>query len=458
MTTDMKGIYQRNLFSASSHLTIMVSDQSRYRMLAEVLPWQEMANVANSYRSQKIDINSGRRLDMRKHLGACIAQTMNGWTDRVTEEMVTYHAGVRILCGLESSNDSMDRTSIEKFRTAIGKEAVAELNQIIVKAATGAGFTGSEMCASDTTVQESPIAYPTEVGHMKNISEKILNIGKKFGQATKKKISNLAEKAQSIFTEIRLFARGKAEKAMEKKKKLSKEMQKVVSKMQSIAEQKLKSMGTNLTGRLQKTKEDLIFYKKMLTQIMQWLNTGFHPKEKLLSLWERSARAISKGKVGRAAEFGRRWIVTRLLGGYIIGAPCEKLGADADTSIMDEVIINFLDTFGEVPRSMIYDRGADSAKNHNLVKNTGIEINGIFLKGEEKMNLTKKTFAKVKEQRALTESSIANIKHPKYNFTKPRARSTETCILKGHAAMLGFNLNNLCKDMHMAFGMKLEIT
>jgi len=40
----------------------------------------------------------------------------------------------------------------------------------------GAGFTGSELCASDTTVQESPIAYPTEVGHMKNIAEKLLGI------------------------------------------------------------------------------------------------------------------------------------------------------------------------------------------------------------------------------------------------------------------------------------------
>ena len=165
MSTDMRGIHQESLFSKQLMMSVVVSDQSRYRVLANALPWPELASVANAQRAKRVDLNNGRPLNLRLHLGAYTAQTMNGWTDRETEEMVRYHAGVRILCGLEESSDSIDRTSVETFRNMLGKAGGEILNRVIVQNAAGAGFTGSELCASDTTVQESPIAYPTEVGH-----------------------------------------------------------------------------------------------------------------------------------------------------------------------------------------------------------------------------------------------------------------------------------------------------
>jgi len=69
-----------------------------------------------------------------------------------------------------------------------------ELNQMVLRSAMGAGFTGIEICAADTTVQESPIAYPTEVGHMKNIAEKILGFGKKLGLKSLAGLSRLKDK------------------------------------------------------------------------------------------------------------------------------------------------------------------------------------------------------------------------------------------------------------------------
>jgi hypothetical protein len=148
----------------------------------------------------KVDIDNGRILDLRAHIGALIAQTMNGWTDRQTEEMVRYHAGVRLLCGLERTTTTMDRTRIEAFRNCVGKSCAEELNQLVLRSAMGAGFTGIEICAADTTVQESPIAYPTEVGHLKNITEKIL----KFGKDLK------LQSAESLQTRSRAYSRRSA--------------------------------------------------------------------------------------------------------------------------------------------------------------------------------------------------------------------------------------------------------
>ena len=120
MSTDMRGIQQTSLFSLAPGVSVTVGPASQYRVLGQIFPWPEAAEIVNRYRAMKVDIDNGRILDLRAHIGALIAQTMNGWTDRQTEEMVRYHAGVRLLCGLEGSATTMDRTRIEAFRNCAG--------------------------------------------------------------------------------------------------------------------------------------------------------------------------------------------------------------------------------------------------------------------------------------------------------------------------------------------------
>src|ERR1039457_111658 len=86
MSTDMRGIVQTSSFSLVPGVSVNVSPDSQYRVLAQIFPWVEAAEIVNRYRSEKVDIENGRILDLRAHIGALIAQTMNGWTDRQTEE------------------------------------------------------------------------------------------------------------------------------------------------------------------------------------------------------------------------------------------------------------------------------------------------------------------------------------------------------------------------------------
>lgn len=455
MSTDMRGIVQTSLFSLVPSVSVNVCRDSQYRILSQIFPWVDAAAIVNRYRAKKVDIENGRTLDLRAHIGALIAQTMNGWTDRQTEEMVRYHAGVRLLCGFEGTTTTMDRTRIEAFRNCVGKTCAEELNQMVLRSAMGAGFTGIEICAADTTVQESPIAYPTEVGHMKNIAEKILGFGKTLGLKSVAGLGKLKDKAQGLFTSIRLFTRGKTEQALEKKKKLSKKLNSRVRKMVQLAKADLEFKRGKLA---EEAREQLEFYGQMLEQIKIWMKTGFHPKDKIISLWDTTARAISKGKSGKSVEFGRRWIITRLIGGYVTGAPCQKIGADADTQIADEVIINFMDTFGEVPENFVYDRGADSKKNKTFLGEVGVENICIFPKGRRKMDVPPEVLEMARRERSLNEASIANLKSKKYNFTKPRARSQHACDHKGFSAMLGFNLNLLLRDLGAAMEVRAEIT
>jgi transposase, IS5 family len=445
MATRMDGIHQPSLFSQGSlRMDVLVSKDNRYRVLAERLPWPKLGETANQYRSKKVDIHLGRPLNLRLHLGSLIAQSMNRWTDRETEEMVILNAGVRLLCGLEQSNDSIDHTSIETFRSQLGAQGVEAINAIVVQSARDAGFTDGALCSSDTTVQEAPITYPTEVGHMKKISEKLVGIGSKMKKGLKDRLSALSSQAQKIFTKIRLFTRGTGEKVIEKKKKLAGELQKTVAKMERLVREEFESLGAR--GQA-KYREQLELYKKMLSQIRYWIRTGFHRPGKVVSLWARDARAIQRNKAGKLTEFGRRWIVTRITSGYIIGKICKKLGSGSDTGLMPDILDQFEQVMGCLPTMVVFDRGGDGRKNHRTLELKGVRTNAIFRKGKQSQpGLGRNTAAKARRERALSEATIATIKNPRFGFNKPRARSSETIVLKGHAAILGANLAHLARD------------
>lgn len=444
MTTKMDDIYQCALFSKVPTIGVYVPKESKYRILSECLPWVTLAEVANRHRSKHVDIHRGAPLNLRLHLGAYIVQTMDGLTDRKTEETVRYHAGVRLLCGVEGTVETIDHTNIETFRNAVGTEGAEELNKIIVQHAVKEGFTGSNLCSSDTTVQEAPICYPTEVGHLRKISEKLSGIGKQVRKGVASEIEKLKKKVEEIYTEIRLFTKGKKKKVIEKKKNLGKKLHRTVSNMQKIVEETVGDMGAAARKQYE---EDLALYRKMIKQIKVWMETGKHPYGKIISLWYEKARAITRGKAGKTTEFGRRWIITLLEGGYVIGKVCKKLGSDSDGKITDEVLPQFEDVLGKGPEMFVYDRGGDDPTNHENLKEAKVKKNCIFRKGKGKMEVGPKIFSSAKRERALSEASIAVIKSAKYNFNKPRAKSGETCITKGQMAMLGANITRMVRDL-----------
>lgn len=445
MTTLMDGIGQKSLFAGKAlTMDVAVNMGNRYRVLAEKLQWPELGEEANRFRAEKVDIDNGRPLNLRLHLGALIAQGMNGWTDRETEDMVAHHAGVRILCALEYSRETIDHTSIETFRNQLGKEGVEAINHIVVRSAADSGFTGGKLCSSDTTVQESPIAYPSEVSHLKNIAEKLSGIGRKIRKRLSKRLVKMSGDVQRVFTEIRLFARGKGRKAANHRKKLAQELRRTVGRMERLVRGKVEGLTGSSEARYRSAMEQ---YRLMLTQILHWMNTGFHRSGKLVSLWETNARAIVRNKASKAVEFGRRWIVTRLSKGYVIGKTCAKLGADSDARIMDEVLGNFKRVMGTDPDMVVYDRGGDGPKNHKALARRHVRHNGIFRKGKvSQPRLGRNTKLKARRERALSEASIATIKHARYGFNRPRAKTSDGCILKGHMAILGANLTRFTRD------------
>jgi hypothetical protein len=83
----------------------------------------------------------GRKLNLRAHLGAYILQTVHGWTDRWTEEMLRFYFPARIFCGYLESTGSLDHTKIEEFRNRFGEKGAQLITGDVFRVAKEFGFT-----------------------------------------------------------------------------------------------------------------------------------------------------------------------------------------------------------------------------------------------------------------------------------------------------------------------------
>ena len=106
----------------------MVSLEPNHRLvvLCQSIPWDDLIeqSIPILYQQRGICVDVGRRLNLRAHLGIYILQTVHGWTDRWSEEMLRFYVPARLFCGLLELTESLDRTSIEDFRNRFGEKGL----------------------------------------------------------------------------------------------------------------------------------------------------------------------------------------------------------------------------------------------------------------------------------------------------------------------------------------------
>lgn len=125
MALDLESQGQLSLLERGAwQATIRVEPEHRLVLLCRSIRWDELMEKAKPilYDEQGIDPDIGRPLNLRAHLGAYILQTVHGWTDRWTEEMVRFYFPERLFCGYLDSAGSLDRTRIEDFRNRFGEK------------------------------------------------------------------------------------------------------------------------------------------------------------------------------------------------------------------------------------------------------------------------------------------------------------------------------------------------
>jgi hypothetical protein len=185
---------------------------------------------------------------------------------------------------------------------------------------------------------------------------------------------------------------------------------------------------------------------ELLDQIEYWLTTGKVAKDKIVSLWKLIPKAISKDKIGKPVEFGRKWIVNCYRGGYML------VMAHTNPKISDQhCVIESLSLhrtlFDKMPRTYGPDRGMWSPENLELCLSAGMEEIAIQPKGQANPLVNRRDPRELSNRRAGIEPRIGHLKTRVLG--RSRMKSDAGDLNSGYRSALSWNLSLFMRDLTM---------
>jgi len=446
------GSRQPELFGRSKSPTISIEENHRLVQLADKLDWTELELRAENIRASKLKNGAGRPPRLRALLGAMVFRATRYMPYRVLADQIRHYAPARYLCGLTETDWTPDHNTLHDFMELMGEEGVRFINEYAVEWAVEEKLADPKVLVADTTAQEAAIPHPNEIGLMAGFLTTVAAASPLAGEVFKEFVQEAAphlEAAKKTAREYRLFAKTK-----ELKDKVMGQMANIVEKVQRQLKRAIAAAATQTArvskyGKVARAKVHQLHetMTKLLPQIRYWMKTGYVAAGKIISLHIPELYSIVRGKVGKTVEFGLSWGIRRLKGGYLLAtvatAKKELVDARFALSAVDEHIA----LFGKPPTAYAYDRGGWSKANVAALKKKGVKEVGLAPRGKAQWKVSAATKKKLVSERAQVEGGIGTIKHAKYGFNRPAARSARMMGFCGQSATLGFNLNKLVREL-----------
>lgn len=449
--------YQQSLLGQeAAFLPVVVSPTHEMVILEQVLDWDLMQAIGEINREKVIKSTRGLKPHYRALNGAIVVRTLKNSDFRSTEDLIRHYNPARVLCGLQNSHWTPDHVAIWEYEGMLGESGLQEMTDYVLRTAASCGFADPRGLCSDTTAQEANIPYPTEVGHisgfMKSVKSNLETLSKNAKGLGKKILGKMAKtfsKAAKSVRAHRLFA-----KTLEAKQEIAQDLKNLTQDLLNqlgmflpelnTQKNQLRGMGRRAVNNLS---EDYHNMCQMMAQIANWIDSGKVVKGKIVSLFNTHFRAINRGKVGKQIEFGLKWGVNQIRGGYVsIFMHADMMCHDANYAVMG--VEEHIRIFGQAPRDFGFDRAGWSAEHKKVIKKLGVKNLAIAPKGQAKWDVGPRVKDRMVRERAQIEGKIGTMKRRGLN--KPEARTNPRVRISALRAALSVNLRRFAKDIAMS--------
>jgi Transposase domain (DUF772) len=455
MSTRRKGgNRQPELFARSTKPVIALEMNHRVVRLTDELDWTELEEVVEEIRARKLKNAAGRPPRLRALIGAVVFRATRRITYRESEDQIRHYAPARYLCGLTETEWSPDANTIQDFEELLGEDGMKRLSEYVVMEAVEEKLADPKLLVADTTAQEAVIPYPNEMNLMATFLTAVAAASTKAGGALKAFGAAMAAKfaaGKKRLREFRLFAKEKSKQA---RMKLTSEMTHLVEDVQAHLgraiqaaephQQRLVKYAKVAHAKAKQLHETM---SQLLPQIRYWIRTGFVAANKIISLHIPTLYSIVRGKAGKKVEFGLQWGIARLGGGFLLATVASDRRELVDGRFAVKAVDDHIALFGKPPEGYAYDRAGYSEHNLALLKAKGVKHVGLAPRGRARWSVRGAMKDKLVRERAQIEGGIGTVKHSKYGFTKPAARSAPAMAMCGQRAVLGYNLNKFVRGL-----------
>lgn len=435
-------------------VSIFVPSDHPLLELKRTLDWEQLEAVMVKHwekAGKNIDGGRGLSFPVSFYVRLLVLMSVRSLNPRQMERYIAESVVARVFLEVREplKFQLRDHSSIARAQAGLGEEGYKQVNQLIVREAVRLGFAKTEILSSDTTVQEPLIGYPHEAGILRGVAQRIGRIASKLKQAGVDCSEELSGKVKEVLKTAKhyyLFAKAGEEKTQALAEIVS-YSEELMAKSGEIIESGLGQTNEVVKSGIKKLNEMVKFTKELMPQIKGWMETGVVAAEKLLHAGITEARAIVKNKTGKKTEFGLKWLINRIGGGYVFG---EVVGAHSSEGGMPlKALAAYRKIFGKqaTPEMSVYDRGGDSTRTRRKLEKEGVKKVGIQPKGKREWSIVEGDQKEAISQRGKTEGVIGTLKSDRYEFNRSRQRTNETLKAAGQRSMLGMNLNNIIRDL-----------
>jgi IS5 family transposase len=418
-------------------------------VLERELNWKELLETVARIRRIRGLGPTGRKPHLRQLTGAVVVRSLESCTLRKASDLIAHYVPARILCGLQRSSWTPDFRTLFDFETLLGDDGLAEINGIVLRSAKELGFADIRGLCADTTAQEAKIPYPNEVSLMNSFARSVKRGFSRLGTAASGAVRTVSRTIEKIRLKVRahrLFAKSKEERL-----KTARALARLTHRLRSdlshalgrAARQRCEAWDGQKSKAFNRLFQLESVMKKLLPQIEFWIRTGFVAKDKIVSLFAPEVWAIKRGKIAKDVEFGLKWGINQIRGGYI--ALFDIPGKNADVDYAPEAVIHHQEIFGVSPDEFGFDRAGWSQEHMDRIRKEGVKRIAIAPKGQARWRVSESCRKRIQSERAQVEGKIGTIKL--YGFNKPNARSTASMRRSARRAELRFNMTRLLKDL-----------
>ncbi|MBX7220058.1 MAG: hypothetical protein K1Y36_08935 [Blastocatellia bacterium] len=399
---------------------------------------------------KNVDGKPGREWPVGLYVPLVVYLVVQRLSTREAEVAVAESAVARLFCGLaeETAFQVRDHANLARAVAALGSAGMTAVNRLVVGEAVRRGRADPGVVSGDPTVQELPLGYPHEAGIVRGLAQRCVRVAARIGAGATKAVAVVTTAGQQVLRSVKeyhLFAKTKETKEVVLERLLN-ETETLLGHSRAVAEQ-VRQRGAHLFRQAVATLDRLDqVTRQLLPQIHHWRTTGHVATEKILHVGIPAARAYLRHKAGKLVEFGFKYLIGRLAGGYGFG---QRVTQHHDTTMPVRLLTAYRALLGPAatPDLLVFDRGGHSAGTCHTLQAAGIPHIGIQPKSQAPWLVAAADRPAVVTQRALMEGGIGTLKSTAYGFNRPMERSLETLLRPGQQSFLALNLNLFVKDL-----------
>lgn len=328
----------------------------------------------------------------------------------------------RSFCRLSLEDRVPDDTTLIKLTHKYGDATLRDLNDALVLKLKEKKVIRGRKFRVDTTVTEANIHYPTDTGLLADgvrvITRTVVRL-KKLANGVGKGFVNHTRKVKKTCLGLSKILKNRVSRSNPTLVKAKEELVEVAEEVVAAGKRvqlQVKALGDKLSrvGRLgEQLGEWLETTRKVIEQSKEVLAGRVHLKKRLVSIFDRKARPIRKGKIRVDTEFGRKVLIGETDHGIITTYQVLEENP-SDTGLLKPAVRGHRRLFRKRLRAVAADRGFYSAANDGWLKQGGVKHVSIPVRGkasqERRREQRQAWFRRLQRFRAGSEGRISLLK------------------------------------------------